>query len=492
MTPRVLIAGLWHETNTFSPIATGLAAFQAYQWAEGDGLAARYAGTNTEIGGMLKGAAAAGLAVVPGLFAGAIPSGTVTRDAFEELAGRIVETARCGLPDGALLALHGAMVVDGIPEADAELARRVRGVLPADAPLVATYDLHANVSAALVEACDMLIGYDTFPHTDMGARGEEAAARLAAMLATGSRPAKAFRKLSMITVPQMQATAEPPMAAVMARVAEAEEVDGVDVVSVAQGFAYADVDHLGVAVTGYGSDPAALEREVDAVAAAIEAVREAFRPALVPVAEAVSLAAASGGEPGTGPVVLVEPADNVGGGAPGDGTAILAEMVRRRVAGTVVIWDPVAVAAARGQARFAGPVGGRTLPALHGDPVVVEGAVVFDEPAVRYVRDGAYMTGQEVPMGDVVVVRTGFGLNVVLTGERVMPFDDTHLRRVGIDPAAEPAMLAKSGSAWKIAFQAIARRAVVVDTGGVCASLVERLPYTREAARRCWPLAGAR
>ncbi|MEQ9332283.1 M81 family metallopeptidase [Thalassobaculum sp.] len=484
MTARILVAGLWHETNTFSPIATGLAAFRAYQWAEGSGLAACYGGTNTEIGGMLAGLAAAGLTVVPGLFAGAIPSGTVTGDAFEALAKRIVATARRERPDGALLALHGAMVADGFPEADAELARRVRAALPAGAPLVATYDLHANISRALVDACDLLVGYDTFPHTDMGARGAEAAARLAAMLADGTRPAKAFRKLAMITVPQMQATAEPPMAAVMARVAAAEAVPGVDVVSVAQGFAYADVDHLGIAVTGYGSDPEALAREVDAVAAMLEAAREEFRPALVPVTEAVAIAA----EPGAGPVVLVEPADNVGGGAPGDGTAILAELVRRRVAGTVVIWDPDAVAAARGRAGFAGPVGGRTLPALHGPPVVLEGAVVFDESAVRYVRDGAYMTGQQVPMGDVAVVRTGFGLTVVLTSERVMPFDDTHLRRVGIDPAAEPALVAKSGSAWKIAFQAIARRAVAVDTGGVCASLVERLPYTRAAARRCWPL----
>lgn len=486
MAARILIAGLWHETNSFSPIATDLAAFRAYQWAGGDDLAGRYGGTNTEIGGMLRGVAAAGLQAVPGLYAGAIPSGPVTGAAFEELAGRVVAAAARERPDGALLALHGAMVADGFPEADAELAGRVRAALPAGAPLVATYDLHANISAALVEACDMLVGYDTFPHTDMGARGAEAAARLAAMLAAGTRPAKVFRKLAMITVPQMQATAEPPMAAVMARVAAAEAVPGVDVVSVAQGFAYADVDHLGVAVTGYGSDPVALACEVDAVAAMLEAAREAFRPALVPVAEAVAIAAAP--RPGNGPVVLVEPADNVGGGAPGDGTLILAELVRRRVPGTVVIWDPAAVAAARGRAQFVGTVGGRTLPALHGPPVPVEGAVVFAEPDVRYVRDGAYMTGQQVPMGDVAVARTGFGLNVVLTGERVMPFDDTHLRRVGIDPAAEPTLVAKSGSAWKIAFQAIARRAVVVDTGGVCASLVERLPYTRATVRDCWPL----
>lgn len=72
-----------------------------------------------------------------------------------------------------------------------------------------------------------------------------------------------------------------------------------------------------------------------------------------------------------------------------------------------------------------------------------------------------------------------------------MPFDDTHLRRVGIEPADQQALVAKSGSAWKIAFQPIAREAVVVDTGGVCASNVERLPYTRPAIRRCWPLSSA-
>lgn len=92
MSPRILVAGLWHETNSFSPLATGLAEFRAYQWAEGDGLAACYAGTNTEIGGMLAGCAAAGLQAVPGLFAGAIRSGVVTAEALEDLAGRIAST----------------------------------------------------------------------------------------------------------------------------------------------------------------------------------------------------------------------------------------------------------------------------------------------------------------------------------------------------------------------------------------------------------------
>ena len=99
------------------------------------------------------------------------------------------------------------------------------------------------------------------------------------------------------------------------------------------------------------------------------------------------------------------------------------------------------------------------------------------------------MTGQVVPMGDTAVVEIATGLKIVLTGERVMPFDATHLRRVGIEPRDQPILVAKSGSAWKAAFGAMAAEALVVDTGGVCSSSVERLPYTREAVRRMWPLA---
>ncbi|NQW11795.1 MAG: M81 family metallopeptidase [Alphaproteobacteria bacterium] len=488
--PRVLIAGLWHETNGFAPMATDIAAFRAYQWAEGAELLTRYRGTNTEIGGMVAGAEAAGLTLVPALFAGAIPSGLVTAEALEALIRRIEDTARAAGPlDGVLLALHGAMIADGVDEADAEVVRRVRHVVGHEVPIVASFDLHANLSDALVAAADQLIGYDTFPHIDMGARGEEAAVVLAAMIAGGRRPAKAFRKLPMITVPQMQATAEPPMAAIMARVFEAETRPGISTISVAQGFAYADVDHLGVAVVGYGEDAAAIEAAVDAIAEALWDAREGFRPALQPVEQAVERAVMAE----RGPVVLVEPADNVGGGAPGDGTAILAELIARGAGGAIVLWDPVAVTAAVEigvGSTFNGKAGGRTLPALHGAPVRVSGAVVFVERAVSYTRDGPYMTGQTVPMGDVAVVETAAGLKVVLTGERVMPFDATHLRRVGIEPAEQPILVAKSGSAWKAAFGAMAAEVLVVDTGGVCSSTVERLPYTRDAVRAMWPLAG--
>ena len=181
-------------------------------------MAAAFAGTNTEIGGMIAAAAELDLEPCFGLFAGAVPAGLVTREAYAALVEETCRRAAAFAPlDGALIALHGAMVAEGEDDADAALLARLRRTLGRACPLVATFDIHANLSPALFRAADALIGYDTYPHTDMAARGREAAALLAEILATGRRPAKAFRKLPLLTVPQVQATAEPPLRAVIAR-----------------------------------------------------------------------------------------------------------------------------------------------------------------------------------------------------------------------------------------------------------------------------------
>ena len=73
-----------------------------------------------------------------------------------------------------LFAIHGAMVADGIDEADAYMLQRIRNAIGIDTPLVVTFDLHGNISEALVEVADVLVGYDTLPHIDMAERGREA------------------------------------------------------------------------------------------------------------------------------------------------------------------------------------------------------------------------------------------------------------------------------------------------------------------------------
>jgi microcystin degradation protein MlrC len=476
MTHRILFGGIWHETNSFSPIPTDLAAFRRFQFVEGPELLTAYLGTNTEIGGFTEAAPALGLLPIPTLFAGAVPSGMVTRAAIDFVVDGICNRAAAGGFDAVYLALHGAMVAEGLPEADAHVVQRVRDAIGPDMLIVATFDLHANLSPAIVAAADVLIGYDTLPHTDMAERGREAAAVLARLLASGERPRKAFRKLPLLTVPQMQATDESPMREIMAELFAIERDPAILTASVAPGFAYTDVPHLGMAVLAYGDGA---EAAVERLAEAIWSRRAAFRPHLFSPEDAVQRAMRAP----RGPFILSEPADNVGGGAPGDSTYILKALLAANApSASVVLWDPAAAAAAGTigvGGRFGGAVGGKTH-RLHGTPVPIEGIVGFAAP-VRYRRDASYMTGQPVDLGLVARIDVA-GVRVVLTSERAMPMDTMHLRSAGIEPERERIISVKCASAWRGAFGDIAAGQCYVDTLGICSSNVERMPYTRLAA----------
>src|SRR3712207_3423668 len=174
MRPRVAAAQISHETNVFSAVRTDLAAFEAAGLDRGEAILPKARGTNSAFGGFATGAAEHDLDLIPLLSVWATPSGLVTRDAIETLETMLVEELRRALADGplagVLLALHGAMVTECDEDGDAHILETVRAIVGADVPVVATLDLHANISARMVRAADVLIGYDTYPHVDMAAR----------------------------------------------------------------------------------------------------------------------------------------------------------------------------------------------------------------------------------------------------------------------------------------------------------------------------------
>jgi microcystin degradation protein MlrC len=178
--------------------------------------------------------------------------------------------------------------------------------------------------------------------------------------------------------------------------------------------------------------------------------------------------------------VLVDAADNVGGGGAGDGTVVLEALIRAGARGAiVVIADPGAVATAEAAGEggsFDGLVGGKTDD-RHGPPVRLRGRVerIMDG---RYTHQGSYMTGSVTTMGRTAVVNVD-GITVVLTSLRTMPFDAGQLRALAIEPAAQRIIVVKAAVAWRAAFGEIARRAIVVDTPGVCASNLGWFAYQR-------------
>jgi len=476
---RIAIGGIWHETNTFVPGVTRLEDFANYQLYRGAELLGEYEGTGSEIGGVIAASHELDVELAPLVFAAAVPSGIVEKETFEHLLEAMVSDLQAaGSLDGIVLALHGAMVSEGYDSPELHLVRAIRRELP-DIPIAATLDLHANLDPAFCEVTQILCAYDTYPHVDMADRGEEAL-RLLARLVREGPPQSGHVKMPLLTVPQTQETSVAPMREVMAAVHEVERRPGVWSASALPGFPYSDVDRLGFSI--YVAAEQDAQGIAEELAAGVWEERQRFVPELISPAEAVEAASRE-----HGPVVLVDVADNVGGGSPGNGLALLEALVARggRDAATV-LWDPHAAAQAHEDAAD------RQLITVDGydesGPATVrlEGRV---EPlgVVRYRRQGPYMRGQLVDMGRVAVVDCAAG-RVVVTERRVLPFDDTHLRVVGIEPERKQILVVKGATAWRAGLAAIAKNAYYVSTPGYCPADLARLEY-RSGAPRAYPLA---
>jgi microcystin degradation protein MlrC len=460
---RVGVAGLWHETNTYSVRRTELEHFEAFELLAGQEILERHTGRGTVIGGALEGAA---FEVVPLCTGGAWPAGPVAGDALEFLLHRLERALTAAGPlDGLLLDLHGAMVAEGTDDVEAEAMRLVRRAV-GEVPVAVVLDLHGNPTPEFAERCDAVIAYDTYPHVDMRERGLEAAALMAEML-QGRRLRTLIRKVPLLSTPLGQATDAPPMRDLHSLARALTARPGVVRVALLPGFPYADVERAGFSVLvtfehGRQEEAAAVAAEL---AAEVEAREEEFEVRRPRPHEAVAQALRAR----RAPVVLVDVADNVGGGSPGDGTVLLGELLVQGASGAVVtIADSEAAraaAAAGPGGRFEGQVGGRS-DRRHGAPVPILGRVTRITDG-RYRSGGTWMTGREFELGTTAVVDTG-GVTLVLTERAVPPFHSEQLESVGIDAREAAVIVAKGAVAWRAAYGDIAGEVIEVDTPGIC------------------------
>ena len=180
---RIAVAEISHETNVFAAKPTTFAAFRASRSHARHGCLADAAGTNSAFGGFITGAETRGFELLPICSVWATPSGMIAVETIDRLEGILVDGLQSALDagpiDGVLLALHGAMVTECDRDGDGLLLEAARRVVGPEMPVVSTLDLHANISQRMVDAADVLIGYDTYPHVDMAERAVEACAVLA-------------------------------------------------------------------------------------------------------------------------------------------------------------------------------------------------------------------------------------------------------------------------------------------------------------------------
>ena len=156
MGPRIALLGFMLETNAFAPLADG-AEFRQKHWLEGDDIVADARSPTPRDPGGLSGFCRAmdesgPWQPVPLAMTTAGASGPVEQGFFDRFVALIEKGLRAALPvDGVYIQAHGACrgTVDLDPEGT--LFAAVRAIVGPKIPVVATLDLHANVSRKMVE-----------------------------------------------------------------------------------------------------------------------------------------------------------------------------------------------------------------------------------------------------------------------------------------------------------------------------------------------------
>jgi microcystin degradation protein MlrC len=479
------IAGFTHESNTFATSPTTLADFQVDM---GQAVVGHYANTFHEIAGFIAGADAFDYGLYPLIAANATPAGPLTAETYETLVTQLLDALKVAPRlDGLLLALHGAMVAENYPHADAETARRVRELMGPDFPIVVTHDYHGNVPEALVDYADALIIYKTTPHIDQRERGLQAASILTRTIRGEIKPTSAIVKPDLLFNIVYHNTSLPPMQPLMQAAIALEQQPGIVACSIAAGYQYADVPAMGpsiVVVTD--NDPALARQEAERLGQMMWAIRDQLKPAILDPDTAVRRAMAAR----QGPVGLFDLGDNIGGGSAGDATTLLKALLDHKADGWVMtLYDPEAVeqcVQAGIGATLSLQVGGHT-DNMHGPPVPVTGRV-------RSLHTGDYMEterrhggGRYFNQGLTAVLEVGrktpeSGGLLVLNSRRSYPNSIHQITSVGIQPSQQRILVAKGAVAPRAAYEPVCAEIIEVDTPG--ATAINRPPQDYYQARK--------
>lgn len=491
MKRRILFGGLFHETHTFLPEPTTWADFQVTLGADILGKE----GDESPTAGFLEEARRFGWEVVPTIDARATPSGPVEDAAFERYWAEFEQRARPALAagvDAIFLVLHGAMATPLLEDVEGELLARVRA-LPgaAQLPLFGVLDLHGNITARMCAHANGLVAYQKNPHTDAKFTAMRAGGLLNRCLTAGKLPHMSWCRVPVIWAPPGTGTDTDPMLSLGLFAEKTVAVDpSIWAYNVMAGFSFADTAESGVTLSIVAEAASTRVRERLQAGASLAwnlrgqgvisypSTDEVLRK-ILPVQR--------------GPVLLVEPADNIGAGAPGDGTGILRAFLAHGVEGALL-----AINDAPSVARLADvkngetvtlPVGGRGWH-LDPGPVTLPVTLVSRGSGAFRLEDVhshlASMSGAHFDMGPCAVVRHA-GVTILLTSRKTPPFDLGQFRSQGVEPRAFNLIGVKAAVAHRRAYDPIATASYFVDTPGPCSSNLALFPY-RRLRRPVYPL----
>ena len=488
--PRIAVLGFSIECNKFAPPATR-AHFEARTYLEGDAIIAEARGPTPtmlpETPGFIAAMDAAGPWQPVGIaLAMSEPNGPVEHGFFAELLATMTSGLQAALPlDGVYFCAHGAAITTAEDDPEGVMFERIRQIVGPTVPVVATFDLHANVSERMVQPIDAFIGYRTNPHLDMRERGAEAAAAMQELLA-GAKTERVRLRLPIVPPTVTMLTAAGPYAEMIELGQRRQREIGAAImnVSVMGGFAYADTakNGLSVIVTARG-EKAAAEALAREIAQFGWEQRHRFHARLTPPEEAVEKALAAGRDRSLPALCFADVADNPGGGGRGNTMYLLSAFAEAGVTGALfgIIYDPDLAAEAHGHglhynftARF-----NRSETTNFSEEWSAPARVAALTDGNCIGRRGIY-AGLRLALGPCAALVIG-GITIVVVSHRVQCADPVFFEMMGLDLRKARSVAVKSRGHFRGGFDEFFApgQIVEVDLPGLTSPILNRFEWTR-------------
>lgn len=474
---RIAIGGISHETNTFSPLKTTLFEFKSHEWQREIAIIREHEGVRDYLGGMIAEARRQEVELVPTFNTSAPAGGIIPKETYDVLLNELLSALKEALPvDGVCLALHGGGIAEGEDDLEGAILSEVRKIVGPEVPIVATLDLHANLTKTMVQAADALFGVNFYPHTDCYERGEEAIRNLIAIIKGEIKPF-----MNLVKLPMMLASATTdfgPAKKVNELCWKVEQHPDVIDCTFFHGFSQTDLPDMraGILVITNKRDALAKEFGRD-LAKRVWDMRHEFYQKLPGPREGLEQALQIEG----GPVVINETSDNPGAGTPGDGTHLLKALLDMNIEKSVFasIYDPAVAETAHrvgvGE-RIHVFLGGKIDP-LHGEPLEVN-AYVKTLSDGKFIQTHPMGKGQEIDLGKTARLQVG-NVDVIVTSQRKQTLDEQIFLLHGIDVREYKIVALKSENHFRAVFQPIAKEIITVDSPGISSYNLRNYPYKR-------------
>ena len=458
---RIVIGGISHETNSFSPVPT---LYEDFEISRGTALLDKTLSDRKD--------GFAGIELLPIMIADALPSGLVDESAYLELEQELLAGIRAAVPvDGVYLCLHGAMEVESIGDAEGRLAGAVRDIVGCATPVSVSLDLHGNISPQLAASANVLTAYRTAPHRDRSETRRRALALLIEAIRNNRRPVSALVKAPLLLAGESALTSVEPARSLYEELPAIARVPGLMDASLLIGCAWTDSEHTCVsAIVVAQEDRDLAGREARTLAAKVWQRRREFAPhgEAAPIDQAIERAKRAVDRP----VFISDSGDNVTAGGTGDLPVIAQRLLALAAENGLVagLTDRAAVEAchAAGEGSTIRLSIGAKLDKSHGDPMEVEARV-------EHLRTG------------MSVVAVG-GLLLLLTDSRRFMTDRAGISASGVDPMKQKIVVVKQGYLFPDLADNAPRAIMALSPGATSLQLGE-LPY-RKIMRPVFPLDG--